>query len=38
MTQKMFGPMESVKYSEYSFDMHSSATHMLELLSNILDI
>ena len=26
------------KYSEYSSDTHSSATHLLKLLSNILDI
>ena len=30
--------MENEKYSEYSSDTHSSATHMLKLLSNILDI
>ena len=34
----MFGPMENEKYSEYSFDIYSSATHMLELLSSVLDI
>ena len=32
------GLMENEKYSEYSSDTHSSATHMLKLLSNILDI
>ena len=30
--------MENEKYSEYSSDTHSSATHLLKLLSNILDI
>jgi len=37
MAQGYFGPLGSKKYTEYANDIHSSATHLLSLISDILD-
>lgn len=38
MRMEMFGPLGHKKYSEYSEDIHASATHLLTLISDILDV
>lgn len=35
---KMFGPLGSEKYEEYSNDIHSSGKHLLGLINDILDM
>ena len=38
MRAETFGPLGHEKYSEYSDDIHASATHLLTLISDILDV
>ncbi|HEY9080682.1 ATP-binding protein [Magnetovibrio sp.] len=38
MRMEMFGPLGHEKYREYSADIHTSATHLLTLISDILDV
>ena len=38
MVKEIFGPMGHDNYREYSKDIHASGTHLLNLLSDILDI
>ena len=38
MRMEMFGPLGHDKYREYSSDIHTSATHLLTLISDILDV
>ncbi|HWK43351.1 MAG TPA: HAMP domain-containing sensor histidine kinase [Stellaceae bacterium] len=37
MAHGYFGPLGSMKYEEYARDIHSSANHLLSLISDILD-
>ena len=38
MRMETFGPLGHDKYYEYSSDIHASATHLLTLISDILDV
>jgi len=38
MNDQMFGPMGVPKYLEYAGDIHSSSTHLLKVISDILDV
>src|SRR5262249_33319965 len=38
MKREMFGRMSPPKYREYSEDIHGSATHLLSLINDILDL
>lgn len=38
LRSKMFGPLGSDKYEEYSNDIHSSGKHLLGLINDILDM
>ena len=38
MTQKVFGPLGHERYGDYAVDIHDSGTHLLELLTDILDL
>jgi len=38
MRMETFGPLGHEKYREYSSDIHTSATHLLTLISDILDV
>ncbi|MEQ8707828.1 MAG: ATP-binding protein [Rhodospirillales bacterium] len=38
MNQNVFGPMNNLKYEEYSRDIYESGIHLLDLVSDILDI
>lgn len=38
MEQGIFGPMENEKYLEYTGDIHASGKHLLDLISDILDV
>jgi signal transduction histidine kinase len=36
--QEMFGPLGHDRYRQYAVDIHSSGTHLLDLITTILDI
>lgn len=38
MQHRMFGPLGSDKYDEYIDDIHSAATHLLRIITDVLDI
>src|SRR6185437_11211891 len=38
MCMKLFGPLGSPKYSEYADDIHKCASHLLEVINDLLDI
>lgn len=38
MNENVFGPMNNLKYQEYSRDIYESGIHLLDLVSDILDI
>ncbi len=38
MTQEMFGPLGTERYSEYSRDIHESGRHLLNVINDILDM
>ncbi len=38
MKTEVFGPLGNDKYREYNQDVHDSGTHLLELISDILDL
>ncbi|RLQ87542.1 PAS domain-containing sensor histidine kinase [Notoacmeibacter ruber] len=38
MTTRMFGPLGSPRYVEYAEDIHSSGTHLLNVINDILDM
>jgi len=38
MMNEMFGPIGSTKYLEYNKDIHDSGQHLLELITDILDM
>lgn len=38
MTREVMGPIDPPKYREYAEDIHGSATHLLSLINDILDL
>jgi two-component system cell cycle sensor histidine kinase PleC len=38
MREGLFGPLGSARYTEYAKDIHSSGTHLLSVIDDILDI
>jgi two-component system cell cycle sensor histidine kinase PleC len=38
LTNEMFGPVGSAKYSEYARDIHDSGLHLLHVINDILDM
>jgi signal transduction histidine kinase len=38
LREEVFGPLGHPRYREYASDIHSSGTHLLELINTILDI
>ncbi len=38
MTEQMFGPLEPARYREYAGDIHSSGSHLLALINDLLDL
>jgi signal transduction histidine kinase len=38
MRMKLFGPLGSPKYAEYADDIHQCASHLLDLINDLLDI
>ncbi len=38
MSSEIFGPLGSPKYKEYLGDVHQSASHLLAIISDILDL
>ncbi len=38
MTRQLFGPMENGKYLQYASDINSSGKHLLDIITDILDI
>ncbi|MEQ8700743.1 MAG: histidine kinase dimerization/phospho-acceptor domain-containing protein, partial [Bauldia litoralis] len=38
MTEQLFGKIEPPRYREYAVDIHSSGTHLLALINDLLDL
>ena len=38
MTHKVFGPLGSIKYEDYCSDIHASGQHLLNVISEVLDM
>ena len=38
MKRRMFGPIGSEKYAEYATDIHDAAAHLLNIITDILDL
>ena len=38
MSRQMLGPLDNAQYLEYAGDIHDSATHLLKLITDILDL
>ncbi|WP_052741873.1 ATP-binding protein [Kiloniella litopenaei] len=38
MEKSLFGPIENTKYQEYIADIHTSGSHLLDIINDILDL
>src|SRR5690606_8088910 len=38
LAHELYGPLGSERYRDYAADIHSSGTHLLEVVNDILDI